>query len=135
MEDFQKKDLQFFHLKINSLLPKIDEICLIEKPSITSIIRIGECKVDSSILNNEADIEAYNVIRMDCSRRSGVACYIRKESFWHFLHNWFYIVLLTVEFIQRVLSFIGNVVSAKFYQTQMCNSQIYYRTFLHAKIF
>ena len=79
MEDFRKKDLQFLHLKINSLLTKIDEICLIEKQSIASIIRIGERKLDSSILNNEVDIEAYNVIRMDCSRRrSGVACYIRK---------------------------------------------------------
>ena len=53
---FQKKDLHILHLNINSLLPKLDEIRFIAKESNASRIVIGESRLDSSILNNKADI-------------------------------------------------------------------------------
>ena len=54
---FSKKSLLILHLNINSLLPKIDDICYIAKQSNHSIIGISESKLDSSILNSELDIE------------------------------------------------------------------------------
>ena len=80
MEDFLKKGLHILQLTINSLLPKIDEISFIAKQSNASIIGISVSKLDSSILNSELDIDEYNLIRLDRSRRGGgVACYIRKS--------------------------------------------------------
>ena len=76
----EKRGLHTLHLKINSLLPKIDEIRLIAKQSNASITRISKPKVDSSILNNEPDTDDYDLIRLDRSRRNDrVACYIRKS--------------------------------------------------------
>ena len=71
---FFKKELAY------SLLPKIDEI-----KSNAYIIGISESKLDSSILYSELDIDEYDLIRLDCSRRGGGAvCYVRKAlSFNH----------------------------------------------------
>ena len=80
MEYFQKRGLPISHLNINSLPPKIDDICYIAKQSNASIIGIIETKLDSSILNSEVHIENYNFSRMSHLRRgSGVACYIRQS--------------------------------------------------------
>ena len=54
---FKIKGLHILHLKINSLLPKMDEIRFITKHSNASIIGISESKLDWSILNSELDIE------------------------------------------------------------------------------
>ena len=72
-----KKGLHSLHLNINSILPKIDEICFIAKLSNVSMIGISESNLDSSILNSELDIEVDDLIRVDHLKR-GVACYIRK---------------------------------------------------------
>ena len=65
---------------MNNLLPKIDEIRFIAKQLNASIIGSSESKLDSSILNSELDIDEYDLIRLDRSRRGGgVACYIRKS--------------------------------------------------------
>ena len=84
---FKKKCLRILHLNINSLLPKIDEICFIAKQSNNDLIYL-----DLSTLHNELDIDEYDLIRLDHSRkRSEVACYIRKSlSYNHqtsFCHN------------------------------------------------
>lgn len=49
--------------------------CLGLCKSNASIITISESKLDFSILNSELDLEDYNLIRMDCSRRRGGAAY------------------------------------------------------------
>ena len=69
------KELHILHLKINSLLPKMDEIRFITKHSNASIIGISESKLDWSILNSELDIEEYDLIK----RGGGVPCYVRKS--------------------------------------------------------
>ena len=77
---FLKKGLHVLHLNINTLLRKIDEIRFIAKQSNASIIGISESKLDSSISNSELDIDEYNLIRLDRSKREGgVACYIGKS--------------------------------------------------------
>ena len=78
-EIFSKRGLHILHLNINSILTKINEIQFITNESNASITGISESKLDQSILNSEVDIEDYDVIRMDCSRRGGrVSCYNRK---------------------------------------------------------
>ena len=78
MEIFKKKGLYFSHLNISSLLSKINEIRFIAKHSNASLIEISQSKLDLFILNSELDIEDYDLIRLDRSRREGkVACYIR----------------------------------------------------------
>lgn len=69
MEAFQTKDSNFLNLNINRLLPKIDEICFILKHTNASIIGINESKLDSFTFNSELDIEGYDVVRIDPSRR------------------------------------------------------------------
>ena len=77
---FLKEGLHILHLNINSLLPKISEIHFIAKRSNASITGISESKLDSSILNSELDIDGYDLIRFDCSRKGGrFACYIKKS--------------------------------------------------------
>ena len=66
---FNKKGLHILHLNINSLWPKIDEINFIAKQSNASIIGISESKLDSSIFKSELDIDEYDLIRLDRSRR------------------------------------------------------------------
>ena len=69
---FSRKSLLILHLNINSLLPKIDDICYIAKQSNPSMTGISESKLDSSILNSELDIEDK---RLSTGHR--VAYYIR----------------------------------------------------------
>ena len=58
-------------MNISSLLRNIDEIRL---------VGISESKLDSSVSNHEKDIEYYDLIRIDHSKRRGeIACYIRKS--------------------------------------------------------
>ena len=74
MKDFRKEGMHILHLHINILISKIDEVRCVP------IIGIGQSKLDLSILNTKADIEVYDVIRLNCSGRGGrVTWYIRKS--------------------------------------------------------
>ena len=68
--NFKKKRLYFIHININSLLPKIDEIRHMTKITNATVVGIGETKLDESILSSEIDIEGYDLLRLDRSRRS-----------------------------------------------------------------
>ena len=68
---FKQMSLYILHLNINSLLPKIYEIRFIAKQSNASAIGISESKLDSSFLNSTLDIENYDLIKLDRSRRRG----------------------------------------------------------------
>ena len=64
--------------KVNSLLPKIDEVRYIANITKASIIGISETKLDETILSSELEVDGYDLVRLDQSRRSGgVACYIK----------------------------------------------------------
>ena len=88
---FKKRGLHFIHLNINSLLPKMDELRQIAKTSKVSVIGITETKLDESVLNNEIDIEGYNILRLDRNRHGGgVACYIRNDISFTQLNSLYY---------------------------------------------
>ena len=86
--NFKKKGLHFIHININSLLPKIDEIRHMTKITNAAIVGIGETKLDESILSSEIDIEGYDLLRLDRSRRGGgVACYVKKSLAYNYRDN------------------------------------------------
>ena len=94
---FENKGMPFVHLNVNSLLNKIDELRTIVKKSKASVFGITETKIDSSINDEELNIDGYNIIRSDRNRHGGgVACYIkndisfnRKDNFSNAIENVF----------------------------------------------
>ena len=70
--------MHFTHININIMLPKIDEVRYIANITIASIIGISETKVDKTVLSSQLQVDSYDLIRINRSRRgSGVACYIK----------------------------------------------------------
>ena len=79
-ENFNCRGMHFFHLNINSILPKIDELRIIAKEINPSIIGLTETKIDNNVNDEEIQISGYNIERADRDRRGGgVACYIRSD--------------------------------------------------------
>ena len=77
---FNKRGLHLIHLNINSILSKIDELRVIAKKSRASVIRITESKLDKTILDEEINIDSYELVRSDRNRHGGgVVCYIRND--------------------------------------------------------
>ena len=85
--NFKKKGLHFIHININSLLPKIDEIRHMTKITNAAIVGIGETKLDKSILSSEIDIEGYDRLRLDRSRRGGGVAYVKKSLAYNYRDN------------------------------------------------
>ena len=79
-EPLKTRGLHFCHLKVNSLLSKIDEPRDITNYIKPAILGITESKLDSSVTNAEVNINGYSIIRNDRNRNGGgVACYIRND--------------------------------------------------------
>ena len=77
---FKNRGLHFIHLNINSLLPKIDELCYIAKSTNPALIGICKSKLDASVLDPEISINNYKILRCDRNRQGGgVACYVRND--------------------------------------------------------
>ena len=59
-------------------MPKIDKVRYIAKINNARIIGISQTKLDKTILPNELEVNSYDLIRLDRSRRGGgVACFIK----------------------------------------------------------
>ena len=72
--------MHFIHLNINSILPKIDEICYIAKLTNATVIGLSETKLYNTCLSSELEIEGYDLVRSDRSRRGGgVACFVKNS--------------------------------------------------------
>ena len=75
MEYFLKKRMHFIYMNINSPLPKIDKVRYIANMTNASIIGISETKLDETIWSSELEVDGYDLVRLDQSRRGGgVAC-------------------------------------------------------------
>ena len=66
---FEKRGMHFIHLNINSILPKIDEIRYIAKLAYATAIGLSETKLDNAVFSSELEIERYDLVRSDHSRR------------------------------------------------------------------
>ena len=72
--------MHFIHLNIYGILPKIDEIRYIAKLANATIIGLSETKLDNAVLSSELEIEGYDLVRSDRSRRGGgVACFVKNS--------------------------------------------------------
>ena len=79
---FNKRGLHLVHLNINCVLSKIDELRINAKNSRASVMGITESKLDKTVLDEEINIDGYELARSDRNRLgSGVVCYIRNHSF------------------------------------------------------
>ena len=77
---FQKRRMHFIHLNINSLLSKTDEISYIAKLTNATVIGLSETQLDNTLLSTELEIEGYDMVRFDRSRRrGGVACFVKNS--------------------------------------------------------
>ena len=77
---FNERGLHLIHLNINSILSKIDELRVIAKKSRASVIGITESRLDKTVLDEEINIDGYELARSDQNRHGGgVACYIRND--------------------------------------------------------
>ena len=55
--------LPFIHININSILPKIEELCCGACLSNAAVIRISESKLYNSIFDSEIEFDSYNILR------------------------------------------------------------------------
>ena len=79
-ENFKCRGMHFFHLNINSVLPKIDELRIIAKETKPSLIGLTETKIDNTVNDEEIQIPGYILERSDRNRKGGgVACYIKSD--------------------------------------------------------
>ena len=76
-EIFNKCGLHFFHVNINSVLPKIEEIRYIAHSVNLSIIGLSESKLDNSVNDNEISIPGYDILRKDRNKNGagGIGLY------------------------------------------------------------
>ena len=87
---FPKRGMHFIHLNIMSILPKIDEIRYITKQTNATVIGFSETKLDNTILSSELEIEGYDLVRSDQSRRGGgLACFIKKSILYNRKPNFY----------------------------------------------
>ena len=79
-DPLKTKGLHLWHLNVNSLLSKIDEIRDIANRIKPAVLGITESKLDSSVTNMEVNINGYSIIRNDRNRHGGgVACYVKND--------------------------------------------------------
>ena len=71
----QPRGLHLIHLNINSLLSKIDELRAIAKISRAAVIGITESKLDESVTDGEINIDGYELIGPEQTRRRGSLLY------------------------------------------------------------
>ena len=59
---------------------KYDEICYIAKLTNATVIGLSETKLDNAVWSSELEIEGYDLVRSDRSRRGGdVACFVKNS--------------------------------------------------------
>ena len=72
--------MYFIPININNPMPKIDEVRHIANKTNASIIGISETKLDETILSSELEVDGYDLLRPDQSRRGGSAASYIKSS-------------------------------------------------------
>ena len=79
-EPFHKRALHFLNINVKSLLLKIDKLRDIVGHTKPAILGIAESKLDSSVTDQEVNINGYSILRSDRDRKGGgVACYVRTD--------------------------------------------------------
>ena len=66
---FKSKGIHLIHLNVNSLLPKIDEICYIAECANAAVIGKTESTLNKSNFQLEIQIDNYDLLRCDRNRQ------------------------------------------------------------------
>jgi hypothetical protein len=75
-QDFLKnKGLHILHANIRSLLPKVVEVKLILQRTSAAVLAITETWLDSTVSDNEIDIDRYSVLCRDRNRHGDGVCF------------------------------------------------------------
>ena len=73
---FKKRGMHFIHTNIT----RSSEVRCIANITNASIIGISETKLDETIFSSELEVDGYDLVRLDGSRREGGdACYIKSS--------------------------------------------------------
>ena len=77
-EPFHKRGLHFLHINVKSPLLKINELKDIVSHTKPAILGITESKLDSSVFDQEININGYSILGSNRNRYGGgVACSVR----------------------------------------------------------
>ena len=77
---FKNKGTPLWHLNVNSLLSKIEELTTLAFNTNISVLGITETKLDSNVSNDWLKIDDYNSLWSDRNKNSGgIACCIKKN--------------------------------------------------------
>ena len=77
---FKNKGTPLWHLNVNSLLSKIEELTTLAFNTNISVLGITETKLDSNVSNYWLKLDDYNSLRSDRNKNSGgIACCIKKN--------------------------------------------------------
>ena len=86
--EFKQKGLKLLHLNFRSLVRNISEIKLLLSQNDVHILSVNETLLDNSVLNNEIEIEGFQILRKDRNRNGGgVAIYIRNNLHFELLNH------------------------------------------------
>ena len=77
---FKSRGLHFFYLDTQSLLPKLSEVKILANKTRASVIAIPETWLDDTITDSEIELEGFNVIRNDGSKKGGGVCIYIKNN-------------------------------------------------------
>lgn len=86
---FQKRDMHFIHLSVNSLPSKIDKMRYIAKLTNAIVIGVTETKPGNTFSNRELETECYDLIRHEQSQRGGSSAGSVKNSISYNLKPYF----------------------------------------------
>ena len=79
-EPFHKSGLHVLHINVNSLLLKIHELRDTVGHTKVAVLGITESKLDSSVFDQEVDINGSSILKCNRNRNGGgLACYVRAE--------------------------------------------------------
>ena len=77
---FKNKGTPLWHLNVNCLLSKIEELTTLAFNTNISVLGITETKLDNNVSNDWLKIDVYNSLRSDRNKNGGVvACCIKKN--------------------------------------------------------
>ena len=79
-EPLKSRGLPFCHLKVNSLLSKIDKLRDMTNYIRPAILGITDSKLDSSVTNVEVNISGYSITRNDRKRNGGGVLHVIFET-------------------------------------------------------
>ena len=86
--EFKQKGLKLLHLNVRSLVRNISEIKLLLSQNDVHILSVNETWLDNFVLNNEIEIEGFQILRKDRNRNGGgVAIYIRNNLHFELLNH------------------------------------------------